>query len=302
MHLRRCTLAVPGAKPRMMEKAAGLEVDALFLDLEDSVAPDERSLARTHIVHALSSHAWGDKAVLLRINAVSSRHFYNDLITVLEGAGQHVTGVIVPKVNRPEEVYAVAALLAAIEANKGYDHRFTIEAQIESAEGLINAAAIARASRRLTALIFGPGDYAADIGAPTLNIGAGTDPAYPGHLWHYALSSIINAAKAAGLEAIDGPYANIPDLDGLARSSAMAAALGCDGKWAVHPSQIETVQIAFSPTAANIERARAIVERYERATTTEGRGAAMLDAQMIDAASVRMAERTLEKARRAGLT
>lgn len=295
MTARRCELSVPGANPKMLAKAAGLTVDEVMLDLEDSVAPDARAEARRNVIQAALEYDWSGKRLAWRINPVSTPWFYQDLIEVAEAAGPKFGAVILPKVNRPEEVYTVAAILNAIEQNKGY-RKIAIEAQIESAEGMENVAAIAAsAPGRLEALIFGPGDYAASIGAPGLTIG-GQAEGYPGHLWHYALSRIIVAARAHNLEVIDGPYAAFKDPAGLEETSRLARLLGCDGKWAIHPSQIETIQQIFTPPATEVDRAARIVAAYEVSLKQESRGVLLFEGEMIDAATVKMAQRTLRRA------
>lgn len=289
---RRTELATPASNPRFIAKAASSAADLVFLDLEDSVAPDARPQARQNIIDALTSHDWGDKLRAVRVNATSSPWFYDDLITVVEGAGRQLDVVILPKVNLPGDVYMLDMLLGQIEAKLGFTRPIAIEAQIETAQGMAHVEQIATASRRLEALIFGPGDYAASIGAPVLEIG-GHVAEYPGHLWHAALSRIVVAAKAAGIDAIDGPFGAYQDIEGLRRSAQLARLLGCDGKWAIHPSQIAPINTIFAPTEAELTRARRIVERYRQATGGEGRGAVTLDGEMIDAASLRMAERVL---------
>lgn len=295
MNARRCELSVPGSNMKMIGKATGLSVDEVLLDLEDSVAPEGRPDARLTIIQAARELDWSGKRLAWRINPVSSPYFYSDLIEVAEATGDKLDAVIIPKVNRPEEVYTVAALLSAIETTKGFTRPIAIEAQIESAEGMFQVEKIAAvAPGRLEALIFGPGDYAASLGVPGLTIG-GKVEGYPGHLWHYALSRIIVAARANGLEAIDGPYAAFKDMAGLEETARQARLLGCDGKWAIHPGQIEPIQRIFSPGQDEVERAQRLVEAYE-ASLAERKGAVRFEGEMIDAASVKMAQRTLRRA------
>jgi len=296
---RRSELAVPGNNGRFIAKALASSADLVFLDLEDSVAPDVRPAARQTIIAALNEQDWGVKLHGLRINATTTPWFYDDLITVVEGAGQNLDVVILPKVNVPGDVYMLDMLLTQIEAKQGFTRPIQIEAQIESAVGMAHVEQIATASRRLTALNFGPGDYAASLGMPLLDIG-GALPGYPGHLWHAALSRMIVAAKAAGLEAIDGPYGAYRDLHGLKTSAQLSRALGCDGKWAIHPDQLETINTTFTPTDAEQAHAQQIVERYTQAMSNTDQGAIGLEGALIDAASLRMAERVLAKARAAG--
>ena len=296
----RTELAVPASNFRFIARAATSPADEIMLDLEDGVAPAARPEARTNIVKALNEIDWGSRIRAVRVNDVRTQWFYQDLIAVVEGAGAHLDAIILPKVNRPEDVYMLDMLLHQIEAAMGLAGRIGIEAQIETAEGMANVEAIARASPRLETLIFGPGDYAASIGMPILRIG-GHDFDYPGHLWHAALSRIVVAAKAAGLEALDGPYGAYHDTEGLRTSARLARALGCDGKWAIHPAQLDPINQIFSPTEAELSEARRLHDRYMRALGDEQTGAITLGGELIDAASLRLAERILARGRAAGM-
>ena len=292
---RRTELAVPAGNLRFIEKATTSTADEIILDLEDGVAPAARSQARENIVAALTGMEWGRRIRAVRVNDVRTQWFYQDLIAVVEQAGAHLDVIVLPKVNRLEDVYMLDMLLGQIEMAKGLSRRIGIEAQIETAEGMVNVERIAQASPRLEALIFGPGDYAASLGVPLLNIG-GQLPGYPGHIWHSALSRIVVAAKAAGIEAIDGPYGAYQDMEGLRESASLARNLGCDGKWAIHPGQIEPINAIFSPTVEEIARAQEIRDRY-RSTLEAGQvGALALQGDLVDAASLRLAERVLARA------
>jgi citrate lyase subunit beta / citryl-CoA lyase len=296
---RRSELAVPASNWRFIAKATTSQADEIMLDLEDGVAPPDRPAARANIIKALNELDWGHRIRAVRINDVRTPWFYQDLIAVVEGAGAHLDAIILPKVNRPEDVYMLDLLLAQIESATSLAQRIAIEAQIESAEGLANVEQIARASPRLAALIFGPGDFAASTGMPLLQIG-GHDFDYPGHLWHAVLSRIVVAAKAAGLEALDGPHGAVRDLEGLRHSARLARALGCDGKWAIHPSQIEPINDIFAPTEAELAAAQQIYDRYAEALSGDRAGAFALGGNLVDAASLRMAERILARGRAAG--
>lgn len=296
---RRSELSVPGDNERFIAKAVGSDADLVMLDLEDSVAPELRRNARQLIVSALKNNDWGRKLRAVRINATSTHWFYDDLITVVESAGDMLDVVILPKVNVPGDVYMLDMLLTQIETKQRFTRPIAIEAQIETAAGMLNVEQIAMASRRLVALIFGPGDFAASLGMPLLDIG-GAMPDYPGHIWHAALSRMVIAAKAAGVMAIDGPYGAYTDPAGLERSAMLSRSLGCDGKWAIHPSQIDPINAIFTPSDAAIAQAQAILARYTAALDSEGRGAVAMAGEMIDAASLRMAEQVLAKARAAG--
>jgi citrate lyase subunit beta/citryl-CoA lyase len=282
----------------MAEKALASAADAVFLDLEDAVAPDEKAGARPKVIQALRELDWRGRPPLYRANALDTPYFYRDLIEVVEGAGDRLDAVMVPKVQRPEDLHVVATLLYQIELAVGLEPgKLEIEAQIESAEGLVNVDGIARATGRLTALHFGPGDYAASVGMPQRSIGTADewDEVYPGHRFHYAMHRIVAAARAAGLRAVDGPVADHRDEKGLRESSLLARSLGFDGKWCIHPAQIETVNDVFTPTEREVERARKVVKAYEEANAA-GRGAISVDGQMIDAASIRMARTILDQA------
>ena len=298
MRAPRSILAVPGSNPGMAEKALASAADAVFLDLEDAVAPDEKAEARPGVIHALKELDWRGRPTLYRANALDTPHFYRDLIEIVEDAGDRLDAVMVPKVQRPEDLHTVATLLYQLELAVGLEPgKVRVEAQIESAEGLVNVDGIARATGRLTALHFGPGDYAASVGMPQRNIGTMDewDEVYPGHRFHYAMHRIVAAASAAGLRAVDGPVADHRDEEGLRKSSLLARSLAFDGKWCIHPAQIETVNEVFTPTEREIEWAREVVAAYEEANAA-GRGAITIDGQMIDAASIRMARTTLDQA------
>jgi citrate lyase subunit beta/citryl-CoA lyase len=292
--LRRCLLAVPGSNPKMAAKASGLAVDQVMLDLEDAVAPDAKPSARSTVVDALMRHSFTGKVVSVRVNDRSTRWFEQDVEEVVGAAGDRIDTIVLPKVDGSEDVLALAALLERIEREKGFERRIGIEPQIESAKALCFVESIAFAHDRIESLTFGPADFAASIGSPALSIGAFRFP-YPGHVWHYAISRIVVAAKAAGLEAMDGPYGNLDDDAGLIESARMARVLGCDGKWAIHPSQIAPITAVFTPSEEELARARDIAARYSKATDAEGTGAVSHGGELLDAASLRLAESTLRR-------
>lgn len=312
--LNRSQLAVPGSQPRFIEKASTSPADVVFLDLEDAVAPPDKAKARQTVIEATRDIDWGDKTLSVRINAADTPFMYRDLIEVAENASERLDLILVPKVNSAADVHMLDVLLSQIEAATGRSRRFGLELQIETAEGLVNAEAIARASPRVESLHFGPGDFAASIGARTTSIGGAVpdysvlaDPdvnglraSYMGDPWHYALARIVVACRAAGVRPIDGPYADFKDPQGLEWAARRAAALGFDGKWAIHPTQIEALNAAFSPRPDEVERSRRILAALAEASDA-GRGAVVLDGKMIDAASIRQAEMMMEKARRVGL-
>jgi citrate lyase subunit beta/citryl-CoA lyase len=278
----------------MMAKAAASRADLVFLDLEDSVAPAEKKAARAQVAGALLAHDWGAKTRAVRINGVHTRWAYGDLAEVVTRAGSVLDVVIVPKVKAPRDVWFVETLLDQLEADLGLDHRIGIEVLIEETEALARVEDIAAASPRLEALILGVGDLSASQGIRTGHIGEVADR-YPGDMWHYARNRMIVAARAHGLDAIDGPYANYRNPDGYRREAGWAATLGCVGKWAIHPGQIDLANEVFAPTAEEIERARQAVEAV-RAAEEGGAGAATLAGTMIDAATARIFQVTLDRA------
>ena len=271
----------------------------VMLDLEDSVPLNEKENARRLVIQSLSSIDWQGKIVTARMNGLDTPFGYRDILEIAEKAGQMVDTVVMPKVNHCGDIHFADRLLDGVEMQGGYGDRIGIEAIIESAEGLQAVGEIAAASDRLKTLVFGVADYSASIGARLVSIsghGEKEETLYPGHRWNFAMSRIVMAAKANDLLAIDAPYGNFKDTDGLARASIMACALGCDGKWAIHPGQIATINSVFSPSPEDIERARTVLDAYEKAKAA-GRGAASVDGRMIDQATVRLARQLWEKAR-----
>lgn len=295
----RSFLAVPATSEKMVGKGVASGADGLFLDLEDAVAPGEKEGARADVVRAFVGVDFVGRARIFRMNALDTPYFYGDVIEVVEGAGERLDAIIVPKVQRAGDLYALDVLLSAVEAGCGLEvGSVRLEAQIESVEGLENVYDIARSTSRLTALHFGPGDFAASVGAPQAAIGVRDewDEAYPGHRFGYAMQRVVVAARAAGLRAYDGPTANYADMDALRASCRASRALGYDGKWCIHPAQIEVVNEVFSPTEREVERAKKVVAAYEEANAS-GSGAIVVDGEMVDAASIRMARRVLERMR-----
>jgi citrate lyase beta subunit len=296
MRATRSLLAVPATKRKMVEKALASDADAVFLDLEDAVARDDKAGARGDVVAALKELDWRGRPKLFRANALDTPYFYRDLIEVVEAAGDSLDAVMIPKVNRPEDLHAVSVLLSQLELATDLDAgKIRLEAQIESAEGLTNADAIARATSRLEALHFGPGDFAASMRMPLTSIGVRDewDEAYPGHRFHYAMQRIVVAARAASVRVLDGPVADYGDERGLRDGCLLARSLGFDGKWCIHPAQIPAVNDAFSPTDEEVEWAEKVVAAYEEANAA-GSGSVSVDGQMVDAASIRMAQNTLD--------
>ncbi|HEU5170831.1 MAG TPA: CoA ester lyase [Gemmatimonadales bacterium] len=294
--LQRSTLAVPGSQPGMFAKALESEADAVFLDLEDSVALGDKEQARRNVIQALLDLDWRGrgKTICVRINGIDTHFMYRDVVDLVEQAGHRLDTVMVPKVGVPADVYLVDALLTQIEAAKRIPHRIGIEVIVESALGMSNVEAIAAGRGRLEAMHFGVADYAASVRARTVSIG-GLNPDYPGDQWHYGLSRMRDACRAYGLRPIDGPFGDFKDPGTYRAAGRRAAALGIEGKWAIHPSQIALANEIFSPPAPDVERARRILDALD-AAAREGRGAAQLDGRMIDAASARMAANVVRMA------
>lgn len=290
VRLQRSELAVPGSRSELFEKAAAGAADYVFLDLEDAVAPPDKERARDNVIAGLLGLNWQEqgKTVSVRINGIDTHYMYRDLIDVVERAGHRIDTILVPKVGVAADVYLVDALLTQIEHAVRIPRRIGIEVLIETALGMSNVEAIAAASPRLEAMHFGVADYAASVRARTTSIG-GLTPDYPGDQWHYGISRMVVACRAHGLRAIDGPFGDFKDADGYAAAARRAAALGCEGKWAIHPAQIESANAIFTPSDAEVGRARRILEAIVEAEA-QGRGAAQLDGKMIDAASARMAQ------------
>jgi citrate lyase subunit beta/citryl-CoA lyase len=296
---RRTCHAVPGSSERFISKAVGLDADEIFLDLEDAVAPDEKDRAREQVIEALRTLDFGDKTVVVRVNGTDTPHYYKDLIAVVERAGDRLDAIMLPKVSTPGDVEMTDKLLTQIElACSLQPRRIGIEAQIEDARGLLACEAIATASPRMETLIFGPGDYSAAVGIPVTTIGD-APAGYPGDHLNYVYSKLVVAARAAGIQAIDGPYARVGDDDGLRRRAQLARALGLDGKWTIHPSQITIGNEVFSPDRGQWERALAMLAAYDEAHRS-GAGAAVFEGEMIDEANRKMAERIAQAGRAAG--
>ncbi|MDA8370978.1 MAG: CoA ester lyase [Nocardiopsaceae bacterium] len=299
---RRSVLAVPGSNPRFIEKARGLDVDAFFLDLEDAVAPLEKEKARDTVVAALNEGGWDGKVRTVRVNDLTTHWTYRDVITVVEGAGANLDCLILPKVTDASQVRWLDLLLTQIERATGLEPgRIGIEAQIEDARGLVEVDAIAAASPRLEALVYGPADFMASINMKTLVVGE-QPPGYDvGDAYHYVLMRILMAARANDLHAIDGPYLQIRDVEAFRRSAGRAAALGFDGKWVLHPLQVDAANEVFTPSQEDYDHAEEILDAYEHATTVQRRGAVMLGEEMLDEASRKMALVVAAKGRAAGL-
>ena len=301
MRARRSCLSVPGSSPKMLSKAPGLPADQIFMDLEDSVAPLAKEEARGNVIDALKNNDWGDKTVVVRINSIDTMWAADDLKTVVEAAGQYLDCIMIPKVQHAHEVMFVDHMLRMIETNTGLDKRLGLEVQIETATGLTNIDEIAQASDRTECLILGPADMSASLGLPTVTAGLPM-PGYPGDHWHYVLERILIAARNVGVQVIDGPYLLIKDLDGFREMAMRARALGYDGKWALHPGQIDVLNEVFTPTQDEYDKAEALLEAYKHATEVDRRGAVMFGNEMIDEASRKMAIQFAERGRAAGMS
>ena len=294
--LQRSELAVPGSNPALFAKAAASDVDYVFLDLEDAVAPGDKEQARRNVIKGLGDIDWRGvgKTISVRINGIDTHYMYRDVVDVVEQAGEHLDTILIPKVGVPADVYMVDAMVTQIEEAKGLTNAIGIEVLIETTLGMANVEAIATSSPRLEAMHFGVADYAASCRARTTNIG-GLNPDYPGDQWHEGLSRMLVACRAYGIRPIDGPFGDFNDPDGYMEGARRAAALGYEGKWAIHPSQIGLANEVFSPPDEEVDRAHRILAALSEAAA-EGRGAAQLEGRMIDAASARMAENVVAQA------
>jgi citrate lyase subunit beta / citryl-CoA lyase len=288
----------------MLDKARGLKSDQLFMDLEDAVAPIAKADARKNIVQALNEGGYEEKIRAVRVNDWTTQWTYTDVIEIVEGAGANLDCIMLPKVQTADQIVALDLLLTQLERTNGLEvGRLGIEAQIENAMGLININAIAAASPRIESIIFGPADFMASINMKSLVVGE-QPPGYDtGDAYHHILMSILMAARAYNKQAIDGPYLGIKDLEGFRRVAGRSAALGFDGKWALHPDQIELANEVFSPKQEDYDHAEMILDAYDWATSSAGgaKGAVMLGDEMIDEASRKMALVVSAKGRAAGM-
>jgi malyl-CoA/(S)-citramalyl-CoA lyase len=307
--LNRSELAVPGSQPQLFEKAAKSAADVVFLDLEDAVAPDDKTQARKNVIQAIGDIDWGRKALSVRINGLDTHYMYRDVVDVLEQASDRLDLIMIPKVGTAADVYAVDMLCTQIETARGRKKRVGFEMIIETALGMQNVHEIAAASKRNESLHFGVADYAASTKARTTSIGGAnadyavlTEPLADGHrethwgdMWHYAIARMVVAARANGLRPVDGPFGNFSDADAFRAAAARAAVLGCEGKWAIHPSQITLANEVMSPSEADVARAKRIIAAMQEAAA-QGKGAVSLDGRLIDYASIRQAEVLVKKA------
>jgi len=292
--LQRSELAVPASNPTMIDKASESDADFVFLDLEDAVAPPEKPQARENAIQALNDIDWSarGKTVSVRINGLDTHYMYRDVVDIVEQAGHYVDTLLIPKVGVSADIYMVEALISQIEQAHGITKSIGIEALIETALGMANVKEIAQFGGRLEALHFGVADYAASMRARTTNIG-GLNPEYPGDQWHASLSRMVMVCRAFGLRAIDGPFGDFSDPDGYRAGARRAAALGCEGKWAIHPDQIALANQVFSPPDTEVAKAYRILKELKKAEAA-GKGAASLDGKMIDAASEKMARNIID--------
>ena len=307
--LNRSELAVPGSQVALFEKAAKSSGDVVFLDLEDAVAPDEKVQARKNVIEALNDINWGNKTVSVRVNGLDTHYMYRDVVDVVEQAGDHLDLIMIPKVGTAADVYALDMLVTQIETAKSYSKRIGFEHIIETALGMQNIHDIAAASKRNESLHFGVADYAASTRARTTVIGGvnrdyavltdtnsdGAREEHWGDMWHYALARLVVACRANGLRPIDGPFGDFNDADGYVAAAKRAAVLGCEGKWAIHPSQIALANDVMSPSEDEIKQAKRILDAMAQAER-DGKGAVSLDGRLIDYASIRQAEVLMAKA------
>ncbi len=294
--LTRSMLFVPGSRLDMIQKAARSAADAVCLDLEDAVAPEQKEASRAIVIQALQQVDFGGRIRMLRINALDTPFAYRDVIEVVEAAGECLDLIMLPKTRDASDVRFLDVLLEQIEMRMRFSRRIGIEAQIETASGFLWLREIAQSSPRLEALIFGPGDYAASMHMPLANIGEPDqhDALYPGHRWHAVMHGIVAAGRANHLRCMDGPYADFKDEAGFERACKVALAMGFDGKQCIHPAQLPTANRIFAPAPEEVDWARTVVQAYE-AASAEGRGALSVNGKMVDAANVRMAQTILRR-------
>lgn len=303
MKPRRSNLSVPGHVEKMHAKAATSAADVIMLDLEDSVPVDAKTKARDQVITSLNTLDWSNTTVTVRINSLDTPFAYRDLVEVAENCGHIIDAIVIPKVNTPSDIHFADHLLNGIELSQQLERPIGIEASIETAEGLNVAAEIAGASKRISTLVFGIADYSASVGARLVSIsghGEKEEELYPGHRWHYPLSKMVMSAKAHATMAIDAPYGNFKDLEGLRKSAVMACALGCDGKWAIHPGQIDVINEVFTPAKEDIELAKKVLDANAEAQAT-GKGAIAVEGRMVDQATVRLAHQLWNQAKHLGL-
>ena len=288
--VQRSELAVPGSSPKMFEKALKSAADFIFLDLEDAVSPNDKITARENVIKALKEMDWrgNGKTISVRINGLDTHYMYRDVVEIMCQAGEFVDTLLIPKVGVQGDVYMVDCMVNQIEQERKLENKVGLECLIETALGMVNIEEIAQSSKRLEALHFGVADYAASLRARTVVIG-GLNPDYPGDQWHHGLAKLVATCRAYGLRPIDGPFGDFNDPDGYIDAAKRGAAIGIEGKWAIHPSQVEHANDVFSPPAKEVEKAHRIIEELAKAAA-EGKGAAQLDGRMIDAASEKMAE------------
>ncbi|MGB0921172.1 MAG: HpcH/HpaI aldolase/citrate lyase family protein [Alphaproteobacteria bacterium] len=308
--LNRCELSVPGSRPEMFEKAAKGDADVIFLDCEDAVAPDDKAQARKNIIEGLNDIDWGDKTISVRINGLDTHYCYRDVVDIVEQGGERLDLIMIPKVGNAKDVYAIDMLVTQIEDAIGRKKKIGFEMIIETAMGMANVDEIAGASKRNESLHFGVADYAASTKARTTQIG-GPNPAYAvltdpaedgsrdvhwGDMWHYAINRMVVAARTHGLRPIDGPFGDFSDPDGYSAQANRSAVLGCEGKWAIHPKQIELANNVFTPSEAEVTKAKRILDAMAEAQKS-GAGAVALDGRLIDLASIRQAEALVAQAK-----
>ena len=291
--LQRSELAVPGSSPKMFEKALNSDADYVFLDLEDAVSPNDKISARENVIRALKEMDWrgNNKTISVRINGLDTHYMYKDVIEIMREVGEFIDTMLIPKVGVRDDVYMVDCLVSQIEQEKNFKNKIGLECLIETALGMVNIEEIAKSSPRLEALHFGVADYAASLKARTVIIG-GLNPNYPGDQWHHGLSKLVTTCRAFGLRPIDGPFGDLKDPEGYIDAAKRGAAIGIEGKWAIHPSQIEHANNVFSPPESEVDKSQRILDELKKAAA-EGKGAAQLDGRMIDAASARMAENVI---------
>ncbi len=295
--LNRCQLFGPGSRTQLFEKMAGSAADVINLDLEDSVAPDDKEQARRNVIQAIGDVDWGNKTLSVRINGLDTPFWYRDVVDLLEQASDRLDSIMIPKVGNAADIYAVDALVTAVERAKGRTKPIAFEVIIESAAGISHVEEIAAASPRLQAMSLGAADFAASMGMATTGIGGTQENYYMAHAgqkywadpWHWAQAAIVAACRTHGVLPVDGPFGDFSDQEGFRAQALRSATLGMVGKWAIHPSQVALANEIFSPGEKAVAEAREILAAMDEAQRS-GAGAAVYKGRLVDIASIRQAQ------------
>ena len=305
--VNRSQLFVPGSKPDLFKKASESNADIICLDLEDAVAPQDKDAAKQNVIKALNDHDFGTKTISVRINGLDTHYCYRDVVDLMENTGERLDLIMIPKVGVPEDVYAIDMLVTQIENKTNREKKIGFELIVETSMGITNLDRIITGSKRIESLHFGYADYAASVRMRTTNIGGsnqdysiltdeinGNRKVHWNDMWHYPISKMTTIGRAHGLRIIDGPYGDFSDPEGFKSHAKRTAILGCEGKWAIHPSQVDLANEVFTLPEKEVQKARDIIDAMKKAQES-GAGAATLNGKLIDAASIRQAEQIIEQ-------